>query len=169
MPVWIVWTLIASMGMAVSGVGREAEAFWRAEASSRRMLIHSVLLRLLCWKRSMMGVERRREAYWRNNWDLRSSGGLCDGGWVGGKRCIGTTAGCTPERWAAGVVAVTVAYKRRLERTGLRRVTGRSGRAFEVREVWGCIVIVESRSMSTATIQRGSARSCSRGNFVLPE
>lgn len=37
----------------------------------------------------MSGVERSRELYCRWSCDLRSSGGLCEGGWVGGKRAIG--------------------------------------------------------------------------------
>ena len=46
-------------------VERLASTFRSAESSSRRMCIHSVAFRLLCWKRSMSGVERRREVYWR--------------------------------------------------------------------------------------------------------
>lgn len=53
-------------------------------ASSRRTAIHSVAFRLLCWKRSIKGVERRREVYWRWSWDFRNSGGRWEGGWVGG-------------------------------------------------------------------------------------
>lgn len=70
---WMIWSFIPSD----KGVGERScsSSFWKAMASSRRMAIHSVALRLLCWKRSIRGVERRREVYWRWSWDLRNSGG----------------------------------------------------------------------------------------------
>ncbi len=63
-------------------VERSASTFSRAKCSSRRMDVHSVALRLLCWNRRSRGVERSREVYWRWSCDLRYSGGLWDGGWV---------------------------------------------------------------------------------------
>ena len=65
-------------------------------------------LRLLCWKRSIKGVERRREVYCRCSCDLRYSGGLWEGGCVGGKRAIG---GGELNVWcidAAGAIAEAV-------------------------------------------------------------
>ena len=53
------------------------------------MDIHSVALRLLCWKSSIRGVERNRDVYWRWSCDLRYSGGLWEGGCAGGNRVIG--------------------------------------------------------------------------------
>ena len=37
----------------------------------------------------MRGEDFNRDWYWRWSWDLRTSGGLCDGGWLSGKRAIG--------------------------------------------------------------------------------
>lgn len=97
MPVWIVVRRIAAAGFEGGGGGAsaccccpcgEAETFCSAVASSRRMAAHSMALRLLCWKRSISGVDSRSEAYWRKSCDLRSSGGLYDGGCVRGKRSI---------------------------------------------------------------------------------
>ena len=84
MPVWMICRRVAAAASISSGGSggeevmeeAEAEALRRATESSRRMATHSLALRLLCWKRSMRGVERRREVYCRWSWDLRSSGGL---------------------------------------------------------------------------------------------
>lgn len=88
MEVWMMWILMLSASCGVK------ETFWddcccsstfrRALVSSRRMDIHSVDLRLLCWKRSIRGVERKREVYCRWSCDLRYSGGRWEGGWLGG-------------------------------------------------------------------------------------
>lgn len=86
MEVWMIWIFMLS---ASGAAGRRDWGCWsstfrRAEVSSRRMDIHSVDLRLLCWNRRRRGVERRREVYCLWSCDLRYSGGLCEGGWVGG-------------------------------------------------------------------------------------
>lgn len=75
MRVWIIWILIPSVrpgggggegvGCRVAAAAMVASVFFRAMVSSRRTAIHSVDLRLLCWKRSIRGVERRSEVYWR--------------------------------------------------------------------------------------------------------
>lgn len=72
------------------------------------MAIHSVAFRLLCWKRRRRGVERRREVYWRWSCVLRYSGGLWEGGWVGGKRAIGGTEVVVWSIGGAGVIAEAV-------------------------------------------------------------
>ena len=79
MLVWIVWILM----LDAREVETSASAFWREMESSRRMDIHSVALRLECWNRSISGVLRRREVYWRCSWLFLYSGGLWEGGWVG--------------------------------------------------------------------------------------
>lgn len=94
MEVWMIWIfmLSASGEAAVRFCGDCcccSSTFRRAEVSSRRMDIHSVDLRLLCWNRRRRGVERRREVYCLWSCDLRYSGGLCEGGWVGGERIKG--------------------------------------------------------------------------------
>lgn len=45
--------------------GSEPSMLRRAVVSSRRTKIHSEVLRLLCWKISISGEERRRDVYWR--------------------------------------------------------------------------------------------------------
>lgn len=72
------------------------------------MDIHSVAFRLLCWKRRSRGVERRREVYWRWSWDLRNSGGLWEGGCVGGKRASGGEEEMVWWIGGAGVIAEAV-------------------------------------------------------------
>lgn len=67
---------------------------------------HSVALMLLCWKSTIRGDERRRDWYCLWSWDLRNSGGLCDGGCVGGYRDIGGTAETVCSIGGAGVVAL---------------------------------------------------------------
>ena len=57
-------------------------------------------------------MERSKEVYWRWSWDLRNSGGLCDGGWVGGKRAMGGGRPSVCDGDAAGVTAVAVARDR---------------------------------------------------------
>lgn len=51
----------------------------------------------------MRGDERRSDWYCRCSWVLRVSGGLCEGGCVGGKRWI---LGAADAIGGAGVVAV---------------------------------------------------------------
>ena len=67
-------------------------------------------LRLECWKKSIMGVERRSEVYWRWSCDLRNSGGLCDGGWVVGYLVIGGMEVVICSIEGAGVMAWMEAY-----------------------------------------------------------
>ena len=78
----MIWSLTASVcGVGESGIEETCSStLRRAEASSRRMDIHSVDLRLECWKMSIRGVERRSDVYCRWSCDLRYSGGLCEGG-----------------------------------------------------------------------------------------
>lgn len=62
MEVWMIWIFMLS----ARGGDRAccwSSTFRRAEASSRRMDIHSGDLRLLCWNMRRRGVERRREVY----------------------------------------------------------------------------------------------------------
>ena len=53
-------------------------------------------------------MERRREVYWRWSCVLRYSGGLWEGGWVGGKRAIGGTEVVVWSIGGAGVIAEAV-------------------------------------------------------------
>ena len=103
-PTWSVWIFIAGARV----VERSLSTFSRARFSSRRTDIHSAALRLLCWKKRRSGVERSREVYCRWSCDLRNSGGLCDGGWVGGKRAIGGGEEIVWGGGAAGVIAEAV-------------------------------------------------------------
>ena len=77
-----VWMMLTLMLSARSGeeAGREASTARRASVSTRRTDIHSTDLRLLCWKKSIRGVERSSEVYCLWSWDFRNSGGRCDGG-----------------------------------------------------------------------------------------
>ena len=86
-----------------------ASAFSIAMASSRRTDIHSAAFRLLCWKRSSRGEERSREVYCLWSWDLRNSGGLCEGGCVGRWRAIGGGEDMVSSGEGAGVMAAAVA------------------------------------------------------------
>ncbi len=63
--VCIMWILMlfAKGGKLEDRTGEDCSSFRRARESSRRTDIHSVDLRLLCWNRSMSGVERRRDVY----------------------------------------------------------------------------------------------------------
>lgn len=54
----------------------------------------------------MRGEDFNRDWYWRWSWDLRISGGLCDGGWLSGKRAIGGMECIVWSIGGAGVVAV---------------------------------------------------------------
>jgi len=110
----IIESLIAS-ACGVAGVRVEdccSSILRRAKASSRRIDIHSVDLRLECWKMRITGVERRREVYCRWSCDLRYSGGLCDGGWVGEWRAKGGGEMVIWSREASGVIAAAAeAYR----------------------------------------------------------
>ena len=76
------------------------------------MPTHSLAFILLCWKMSRRGEERRSDAYCRSSCDLRSSGGLSDGGCVEGCLASGREAWVICSRDTAGVIADTVAYGR---------------------------------------------------------
>ena len=86
MPVCTTCTLMLWLvdSLSLPCARNSASTFSRAVASSRRTAIHSVDLRLLCWKTTISGVERRRDWYCRSNCDLRNSGGLWEGGWFRG-------------------------------------------------------------------------------------
>lgn len=102
-----------SAGSGVPGRMPESgdwDVLCRANANSRRTAVHSLAERLLCWKRSIKGVERRREVYDRCNCDLRRKAGLWEGGASWAWRAIGRSGVCICSGEAAGTVAAAVAY-----------------------------------------------------------
>ena len=107
MPVWTTWIFVSLPVYEVFPFfASSSSTLCSALASSRLMPIHSLALRLLCWKITIRGVERRRDWYCRCSCDFRNSGGLCDGGCVRGYRAMGGAVEMVCSMGGAGVVAV---------------------------------------------------------------